>query len=93
MDEISIKIPDSLRDEKARAMYGALCDEYLRAHGVEEIPDSSLSLISDVCMMEPGQGQAPGGDRKARPGGACAQRTAGVLEAQRRDRRIQSPQR
>lgn len=52
MDEISIKIPDSLRDEKARAMYGALCDEYLRAHGVEEIPDSSLSLISDVCMME-----------------------------------------
>lgn len=52
MDESNITLPDNLRDEKARTMYVALCDEYLHTHGVEEIPDSSLALISDICMME-----------------------------------------
>ncbi len=52
MDEKSITYPDNLRDEKARTMYAALCDEYLHTHGVEEIPDSSLALIRDICVME-----------------------------------------
>ncbi len=52
MDEKSITYPDNLRDEKARTMYAALCDEYHHTHGVEEIPDSSLALIRDICVME-----------------------------------------
>ncbi len=52
MDESNITIPDILRDEKARTMYVALYNEYLHTHGVEEIPDSSLALIRDICVME-----------------------------------------
>lgn len=50
--EKDISIPESIKAEKARELYAALCAEYLRVHGVEDIPDSSLALIQDVATME-----------------------------------------
>ncbi len=52
MDENELNIPEELRDEKARALYAALCEEYMRVHGVEVIPDSSLALLLDICRAE-----------------------------------------
>lgn len=52
MDEFDIEIPSQLRDEKARNMFNALCREYMRVHGVDCIPDSSLALLSDICTAE-----------------------------------------
>lgn len=45
-------VPANLQDEKAKRLYTALCEEYLRAHGVEEIPDSSMALLTDIATME-----------------------------------------
>ena len=45
-------IPANLQDEKAKRLYTALCEEYLRTHGVEEIPDSSMALLTDIATME-----------------------------------------
>lgn len=52
MDENVMSIPEELRDERARSMYTALCEEYMRVHGVEVIPDSSLALLLDICRAE-----------------------------------------
>ncbi len=52
MDEKDMTIPEQLREEKAQKMYTALCGEYLRVHGVDVIPDSSLALLTDICMAE-----------------------------------------
>lgn len=52
MDEMEMAIPAQLREGKARTMYAALCREYMRVHGVDVIPDSSLALLSDICMAE-----------------------------------------
>ena len=45
-------VPANLQDEKAKRLYTALCEEYLRTHGVEEIPDSSIALLTDIATME-----------------------------------------
>ena len=45
-------MPANLQDEKAKRLYTALCEEYLRTHGVEEIPDSSMALLTDIATME-----------------------------------------
>lgn len=45
-------MPANLQDEKAKRLYMALCEEYLRTHGVEEIPDSSMALLTDIATME-----------------------------------------
>ena len=49
---MAYNIPDGIKAESARQLYTALCAEYLRVHGVEDIPDSSLALIGDVASME-----------------------------------------
>ncbi len=49
---MTYNIPDSIKEESARKLHEALCAEYLRVHGVEDIPDSSLALIGDVASME-----------------------------------------
>ena len=38
-------VPANLQDEKAKRLY-------LRTHGVEEIPDSSMALLTDIATME-----------------------------------------
>lgn len=46
------KTNEKFATERANAMYGAICDEYKRVHGVGEIPDSSQAMIEDICTME-----------------------------------------
>lgn len=52
MNEMDIMVPETLRSEKARQMYLALCGEYMSVHGTTEISDSSLALILDIATME-----------------------------------------